>query len=101
MARNPQREDRRRRVLRDESRPKTTRTRRRTSSSDRAYGELALEKNQPRVTDYLPTRGMSLFYVFSLALRRLVPCSRCMSLEKRICINTRKSRHPGWRWLVP
>lgn len=67
----PQREDRRRRVLREEPRPtKPGKPKRRSSSSSdgKLYGDGALAANQPRITDYLPQRKMALFSFFALGV---------------------------------
>ncbi len=67
--RSVQREDRRRRVLRDDVRADAAPKKRRSvSSSDRDFSDGALERNQPRITDFLPQRKMSVFKIFALGL---------------------------------
>jgi hypothetical protein len=56
-------------VLRDESRLSgTAQKRRSTANSDRVFSEAALHHNQPRITDFLPQRKMSIFKVFALGI---------------------------------
>ncbi len=94
MASKPQREGRRRRVLREETRPTGKSTKRRTSANERAYSEQALHENQPKISDCLPKRALSIFLLFAFGVASIgaiqsLYIARVTYLEKYPQIDTK------------
>ncbi len=88
--RSVQREDRRRRVLREEARPGGTPRKRRSAGGDRLFSEAALERNQPRITDFLPQTKMSVFKVFALGFGLVACVESLYALREQYLLKVRQ-----------
>lgn len=94
--RSAPREDRRRRVLREETRAGSAPRKRRASAGDRLFSEAALERNQPRVTDLLPQRKMAVFKIFALGFGLVASVESLYALREQFLL---KYAQIDTRWL--